>query len=111
MPPTVPASAAIRPRICRPMRRVWLNAATKVVFPSLARVGRLPDLAMTASGGFPFAGTAGKMTLVVPTPDRATLGAALTVVARLGIAAGRQIPFSFVTNQAAEKAGHVLVVA
>ena len=94
-----------------PHARVWLNATSRIVFPSLARVGRLPDLAMTSSGAFPFAGTAGTMTLVVPTPDRATLGAALTVVARLGVAAGRQIPFSFATDRAAEKTGHVLVVA
>ena len=94
-----------------PHARVWLNASSRIVFPSLARVGRLPDLAMTSSGGFPFAGTAGKMTLVVPTPDRATLGAALTVVARLGAAAGKQIPFSFVTKEAADKPGNVLVVA
>jgi cellulose synthase operon protein B len=94
-----------------PRARVWLNASSRIVFPSLARVGRVPDLAMTSSGAFPFAGTDGNMTLVVPTPDRATLGAALTVVARLGVAAGRQIPFSFATNQAAEKPGHVLVVA
>jgi cellulose synthase operon protein B len=94
-----------------PHARVWLNATSRIVFPSLARVGRVPDLAMTSSGAFPFAGTDGNMTLVVPTPDRATLGAALTVVARLGVAAGRQIPFSFATNQAVEKPGHVLVVA
>jgi cellulose synthase operon protein B len=94
-----------------PRARVWLNAATKVEFPPLARVGRLPDLAMTASGGFPFAGNAKRATLVVPTPDRATLGAALTVVARLGLAAGRQIPFSFAAAPPAEKSGHVLVVA
>jgi hypothetical protein len=94
-----------------PHARVWLNATSRIVFPALARVGRLPDLAMTSSGGFPFAGTDGKTTLVVPTPDRATLGAALTVVARLGVAAGRQIPFSFVTKEAADKPGHVLVVA
>ncbi len=94
-----------------PHARVWLNATSRIVFPSLARVGRVPDLAMTSSGAFPFAGTGGNMTLVVPTPDRATLGAALTVVARLGVAAGRQIPFSFATNQAVEKPGNVLVVA
>ena len=91
--------------------RVWLNAASKVTFPSLARVGRLPDLAMTASGGFPFAVSDGKMTLAVPTPDRATLGAALTVMARIGLAAGRQISFSFTTKQPAGKSGDLLVVA
>jgi cellulose synthase operon protein B len=109
--PDGPGVGCDTPANSPPHARVWLNAATKVVFPSLARVGRLPDLAMTASGGFPFAGTVGKMTLVVPTPDRATLGAALTVVARLGLAAGQQIPFSFVTSQPTEKSGHVLIVA
>jgi hypothetical protein len=91
--------------------RVWLNGTSKIVFPALARTGRLPDLAMAASGAFPFADSAARMTLVVPTPDRATLGAALTVMARLGLAAGRQIPFSFVTTQPAEKSGNVLIVA
>jgi hypothetical protein len=91
--------------------RVWLNGTSKIVFPALARIGRLPDLAMAASGAFPFADPAARMTLVVPTPDRATLGVALTVMARLGLAAGRQIPFSFVTNQPAGKSGHVLIVA
>jgi hypothetical protein len=57
-----------------PRARVWLNATSRVVFPSLARVGRVPDLAMTSSGAFPFAGTDGNMTLVVPTPDRCDTG-------------------------------------
>jgi hypothetical protein len=103
--------ASVNAADAAPHARVWLNATSRIVFPSLARVGRLPDLAMTSSGAFPFAGTGGSMTLVVPTPDRATLGAALTVVARLGVAAGRQIPFSFATDQAAGRSGHVLVVA
>jgi cellulose synthase operon protein B len=85
-----------------PRARVWLNATSRIVFPSLARVGRLPDLAMTSSGAFPFAGTDGKMTLVVPTPDRATLGAALTVVARLGVA-GRQADSVFVRRQSGRR--------
>jgi hypothetical protein len=109
--PDGPAVACDTPAGAAPRARVWLNATSRIMFPSLARVGRLPDLAMTSSGGFPFADTGGKMTLVVPTPDRATLGAALTVVARLGVAAGRQIPFSFVTKEAADKPGNVLVVA
>jgi cellulose synthase operon protein B len=98
------ASAAARPR-------VWLSGTTKVTFPSVARVGRLPDLAMTSSGAFPFAGVDAKTTLVVPTPDRATLGAALTIVARLGLAAGKQIPFAFATNPPADAPGNVLIVS
>jgi hypothetical protein len=91
--------------------RVWLNGTSKVTFPAVARVGRVPDLAMTSSGAFPFAATAGKMTLVVPTPDRDTLGAALTIMARLALAAGEQIPFTYAANAPAGAPGNVLVVA
>jgi cellulose synthase operon protein B len=92
------------------MPRVWLNGTSKVTFPAVARVGRMPDLAMTSSGAFPFA-AAGKMMLVVPTADRDTLGAALTVMARLGLAAGQQIPFAYAANAPAGAPGNVLVVA
>lgn len=51
------------------------------------------------------------MTLVVPTPERDTLGAALTIMARLGIAAGQQIPFAYATSAPAGAPGNVLVVA
>ncbi len=91
--------------------RVWLNGTSKVTFPAVARVGRVPDLAMTASGAFPFAAAAGKMILVVPTPDRDTLGAALTIMARLGLAAGTQIPFAYAASVPAGAPGNVLVVA
>jgi hypothetical protein len=91
--------------------RVWLNGTSKVAFPAVARVGRVPDLAMTSSGAFPFAAAAGKMILVVPTPDRDTLGAALTIMARLGLAAGEQIPFAYAASAPAGAPGNVLVVA
>jgi cellulose synthase operon protein B len=109
--PDVPGVDCDHAANAAPRARVWLNDTSRVTFPSVARVGRLPDLAMSSSGGFPFAVAEGKVTLVVPTPDRATLGAALTVVARLGLAAGRQIPFSFTTNQPADGPGHLLVIA
>jgi hypothetical protein len=91
--------------------RVWLDGTSKVTFPAVARVGRVPDLAMTSSGAFPFAAAAGKMILVVPTPDRDTLGAALTIMARLGLAAGAQIPFAYAASVPAGAPGNVLVVA
>jgi hypothetical protein len=91
--------------------RVWLNGTSKVTFPAVARVGRVPDLAMTSSGAFPFAAAEGKMILVVPTPDRDTLGAALTIMARLGLAAGQQIPFAYAASAPAGAPGNVLVVA
>jgi cellulose synthase operon protein B len=109
--PDVPGVDCDQAAKAAPRARVWLNDTSRVTFPSVARVGRLPDLAMSSGGGFPFAVAEGEVTLVVPTPDRATLGAALTVVARLGLAAGRQIPFSFTTNQPADGPGHLLVIA
>ncbi|MBV9970406.1 MAG: cellulose biosynthesis cyclic di-GMP-binding regulatory protein BcsB, partial [Xanthobacteraceae bacterium] len=90
---------------------VWLNATSNVTFPAVARVGRVPDLAMTSSGAFPYAATAGKMILVVPTLDRDTIGAALTIMARLGAAAGAQIPFAYAAGVPAGSPGNVLVVA
>jgi hypothetical protein len=66
---------------------------------------------MTSSGAFPFAAAAGKMILVVPTPDHDTLGAALTIMARLGLAAGSQLPFAYAARMPADAPGNVLVVA
>ena len=94
-----------------PRTRFWLSGSTRMSFPPLARIGRLPDLAMTASAGFPYARPDGKLTLVVPTPDRATISAALTLLTQMGVAAGRALPFSFALQPPPEANGDVLIVA
>ncbi|MGH1588720.1 cellulose biosynthesis cyclic di-GMP-binding regulatory protein BcsB [Methylobacterium phyllosphaerae] len=50
-------------------RFLFLNDTT-LTLPPLARALRLPDLAVTTSGGLPYAGAAHRPRLVVPTPDR-----------------------------------------
>ena len=91
--------------------RFWLSAATRLSFPPLARVGRLPDLSMTASGGFPYSSAHGEMTLVVPTPDRLSMSAALTMMTRLGVAAGRPLSFSFAVSQPPRATGNIMIIA
>ena len=67
-------------------KRFLLLEASDIVLPPFAHVQRLPDLAVTISGGLPY--TQGKARLVVPKPDRDTMAAALSLTARAAIAAG-----------------------
>ncbi len=82
---------------------------SEIVLPRLARVQRLPDLALATSGGFPF--TSGKARLVVPKPDRDTMAAALSLTTRAAVAAGAPISFTFATSAGADADGSTLVVA
>ena len=77
--------------------------------PTLARVQRLPDLALATAGALPF--TEGHAHLVVPKPDRDTIGAALSLTARAAVAAGRVVPFSFSTKMPTGSDGSTLVVS
>ena len=82
---------------------------SEIVLPRLARVARLPDLALATSGGLPF--TSGTPRLVVPKPDRDTMGAALSLTTRAAVAAGAPIAFTFTTSAGANTDGPTLVVA
>ncbi len=90
-------------------RRLRLSDASDFTLPRLARVERLPDLAATASGGLPY--TRGKARLVVPRPDRDTMAAALSLTARVAVAAGRPVPFDFAVAMPHDDTGSTLVVA
>ena len=61
--------------------------------PQIARIARMPDLAVTATGGFPYFGSQSRPTLSVPTPTRESVSAAATIATHLAIAAGRPINF------------------
>lgn len=90
-------------------KRFLFLDTSEIVLPRLARVQRLPDLALATSGGLPF--THGTARLVVPKPDRETMGAALSLTTRAAVAAGTLIPFSFATSTGGDEAGATLVVA
>ncbi|WP_267426899.1 cellulose biosynthesis cyclic di-GMP-binding regulatory protein BcsB [Methylobacterium sp. GC_Met_2] len=84
-----------------PTERLFLAGSSRLTIPPLARVGRQPEIAETVAEAFPYAGSARRPTLVVPAPDRDTMAAAATLVARLGLAAGRVLPFAFAAGRAA----------
>ncbi|GJD61170.1 hypothetical protein MPEAHAMD_1310 [Methylobacterium frigidaeris] len=92
--------------------RLTLRASTRLTIPDLARIARQPDLAATAAAGFPYrAGAEGRApTLSVPAPNRDTMAAAATLATRLGLAAGRPIPFAFAAGRS-DVVGPTVVVA
>ncbi len=89
-------------------RFLFLNS-TEIEIPPIARVGRMPDLAATATGGFPYAG-ARRPTLYLPRLDPKSTGAAATFAAHLAIAAGRPIDFE-ITQTVPTRRGPTLAVA
>lgn len=89
-------------------KRFLLLDSSELTLPRLARVQRLPDLALFGSGGLPY--LAGHPQLFVPTPDRHTMAAALSLVARAAVAAGTVIPFEFTIQPPAQNGGSVLIV-
>lgn len=83
-----------------PTERLFLAGSSRLILPQLARVGRQPEIAETVTEAFPYAGSVRRPTLVVPAPDRDTMAAAATLAARLGLAAGRVLPFAFAAGRA-----------
>lgn len=90
-------------------KRFLFTDTSRIVLPTLAHVQRLPDLAETAAGALPYA--QGHARLVVPTPDRETMGSALSLTARAAVAAGKVIPFAFAMKMGDATEGSTLVVA
>ena len=90
-------------------KRFLFLDTSEIVLPALARVERLPDLALATSGGMPF--DRGIAHLVVPKPERETMGAALSLTARAAVAAGKVVAFDFATKVPAGDTGSTLVVS
>ena len=103
--------------VCDPLatiaarKRFLFLDSTEIVLPPLARIARMPNLSVTASGGMPFTAGRGRPKLFVPMPDRDTVGAAATLAARIAVSAGRPIDFELTTARPADGSGATLVVA
>ena len=92
-------------------KRFLLLDSTELELPPIARIARMPDLSVTATGGFPYVGGDGtRPKLVLPSPDRDTIGAAATITARMAVIAGRPINFRLVTSASAKEPGSALVI-
>ena len=91
-------------------KRFLFLDTTEIVLPRVARIAKMPDLAVTATGGFPYGNSKGQPKLYVPAPDRETIGAAATIAARIAIAAGRPIDFKMTMSMPEKGSGSTLVV-
>ncbi len=49
---------------------------TEIELPKIARIVRMPDLAVTATGAFPYASAEKRPVLDVPAPSKEAIGAA-----------------------------------
>ncbi len=102
---------------CDPMtaidgaRRFLFLDTTEFILPHIARIARMPDLAVTASGGFPYASSGVRPILFIPTPDKETVGAAATIAARMAVSAGAAVDFKFTILPPAKGSGATLLVA
>ena len=106
-----PADAACLSGPGQDSNRLHLLERSAILMPRIARVARAPELAMMAAGGFPFMREGAKPILFVPNPDRATMSAAATLVARLAVAARRPLDFNFTITAPALDAGEVLMIS
>ncbi|MFO1115910.1 MAG: cellulose biosynthesis cyclic di-GMP-binding regulatory protein BcsB [Beijerinckiaceae bacterium] len=92
-------------------KRFLLLDSTEIEMPRIARIARMPDLAVTTTGAFPFVGGPGmRPKLLAPAPDRETIGAAATISAHMAIMAGQPIDFELTGVAPPRGSGSVLVV-
>lgn len=92
-------------------KRFLFLDTTELEIPAIARIARVPDLAVTATGGFPFTGGNGVPNIYIPAPDRDSIGAAATLISHLAIAAGQTINFHLSVTKPATGSGPTLAVA
>ena len=91
-------------------RFLFLDSTT-FEMPALARVARMPDLAVTSSGGFPYTAAAHPKLFLGQGADPRTVGAAMTMAAHVGVAAGRPVDFEILTTPPGPGKGPTLAVA
>ena len=84
---------------------------TEIVIPPIGRVAMSPNLAITATGGFPYANSKLVSHLYVPGPDPDTIGAAATLIARMALSTGTTIDFRISVKPPSVSDGSTLVVA
>ena len=107
---------AVEDAACDPLaaiagkKRFLFLDSTQIRIPDLARIGRMPDLAVTATGGFPFIGGSKQPKLYMPSPDRDSIAAAATLAGRMAASAGRPIDFRFTVTPPPVGSGATLVM-
>ena len=90
-------------------KRFVLFDDSELILPSLARIGRLPNLAATLSSGFPYQ-EPGESWIYVAARDRLTLSAVGTYLARTAAVAGRPLAARVTFDRDVIKSGSVLFI-
>lgn len=90
-------------------RRFVLFDTSELQLPNFARIARRPDLAGLAGTGFPYNRAETPVALFLADHTAETLSSASTLLARLAVAAGRQIPLA-TSSLAAASAGDAIFV-
>jgi hypothetical protein len=91
--------------------RFILLDTTEIRVPELARVARLPELAAMAGSAYPYAGSAG-VDVHALKPDAHSISTALTMIAKMSLAAGAPVPARVAFGPpAADHRGNALVIA
>jgi len=91
-------------------QRLRVASTSSFSLPSVARMEHLPNLGAMVSSGYPFGETRSPLTLFMPRPNHAALGAAATVLARTAMANGRVIPTQVSRRAPDEKTGAAMIV-
>ncbi|WMS43699.1 cellulose biosynthesis cyclic di-GMP-binding regulatory protein BcsB [Acuticoccus sp. MNP-M23] len=78
--------------------RFALFSSTRLVFPSFARIGQLPNLASFATNGFPYTLTDAPVRVRVGGTSLDTIGAAGTLLARVAVSRGAPLATNVVEN-------------
>ena len=91
--------------------RFMLMKESALEVPSLARIGRLPDLGAFSGNAYPY--NSGKpFAVMIDKPGDVAVSTALTTVTRLALAAGRPVKAHLIVGQPTEgMQGNVLVIA
>ncbi len=101
---------------CTPMndakarQRFLLLDSSALVIPQIAHVALSPNLAVTATGAFPYAVLVHPPSLILPQTDPDTIAAAATIAARMAVSANRAIDFKVSTHVPAKASAPVMLV-
>ena len=104
-------------RDCNPLslldssQRLRINSTSSFSLPSVARLDHLPNLGALGSHGFPFSeANQGGLTVYMPKPSHAALGAATTLIARTATTAGHVIDTRISRKTPDDSNGATLIV-
>lgn len=90
--------------------RFILLDTTEIRVPALARVARSPELSATAAAAYPYAGPSG-VDVHVLKPDSQSISAAMTMIAKMGLAARAPVVTRIAFGQPAPDTGNAIVIA